>query len=62
MRPTTILALQSMLISFQMVNAAVATGIEGLHISPLISICLAAFVGGFQFFVTHLGNQTDPNK
>jgi hypothetical protein len=58
--PTIILLLQSALISLQMINTAVATGIEGMRIHPLISILLAAFVGGFQFFVNHLGNQLLP--
>jgi uncharacterized membrane-anchored protein len=62
MKANTILLLQSGLIFLQIVNSAIATGIEGVHVNPLISICLAAFVGGFQFYVNHLGNQTDPNK
>jgi len=53
----TILLLQSFLIFLQMVNAALGTS---LHAPPTISVLLAAFVGAFQFYVNHLGNQSTP--
>ena len=57
MTPTTILFLQSMLITLQIINAGLAT-ITGLPVAvPLVA---AAVVGGFQFFVQNVGNLTQP--
>lgn len=58
MSTTTLLALQSALVSLQIINA----GLGGLaHIVPgWLSLVLAAVVGGGQFFVQHVGNQTVP--
>lgn len=57
MSPTTILFLQSMLITLQIVNAGLAT-ITGLPVAvPLVA---AAVVGGFQFFVQNVGNLAQP--
>ena len=57
MSANTILLLQSLLIFLQMVNAALGTS---LHAPVVVSVLLAAFVGAFQFYVNHLGNQTPP--
>jgi len=56
MKQTTILFLQSMLIFMQMCNAAFDSLPQPW---PIIA---AAFIGAFQFFVNHLGNQSDPKK
>jgi hypothetical protein len=57
MSSTMILFLQSLLITLQMINAGLAT-IPNMPIAvPLFS---AAIVGGFQFFVQNLGNNTPP--
>lgn len=53
----TILLLQSILIFLQMVNAALGVT---LHVPPVVSVMLSAFVGAFQFYVNHVGNQTQP--
>ncbi|MFB3816005.1 MAG: hypothetical protein ACE14L_18030 [Terriglobales bacterium] len=53
----TILLLQSILIFLQMVNAALGVT---LHVSPAVAVLLSAFVGAFQFYVNHVGNQTQP--
>lgn len=53
----TILLLQSALIFAQMVNAAVGTS---LQLPPAVAVILAAFVGAFQFYVSHLANQIVP--
>lgn len=55
MKPNTILLLQSILIFLQMANAAVDTLPQPW---PILG---AAFIGAFQFYVNHLGNQTQPN-
>lgn len=60
MTPNVTLLLQSLLIFFQMVNAALATGTAGVHVPPIVSMLLAAFVGAFQFYVTHVGNGIPP--
>jgi hypothetical protein len=56
MKPTTILLLQSLLIFAQMSNAAVDT------LPQPWPILVAAFIGAFQFFVNHLGNQIQPTQ
>ena len=57
MKPNTILLLQSILIFLQIVNAALGSEI---HLPPAVSVIVAAFVGAFQFYVNHLGNQIIP--
>lgn len=57
MSANVILLLQSILIFFQMVNAAIGT-ME--HINPVVVLLLSAFVGSFQFYVNHLGNKIEP--
>jgi len=52
-----ILFLQSLLISLQFINASIAT-IDG--VPAVMSMCVSAVVGGFQFFVQHLGNLAEP--
>jgi hypothetical protein len=54
MKPNTILLLQSILIFLQMCNAAVDT------LPQPWPILVAAFVGAFQFYINHLGNQSVP--
>lgn len=57
MSATIVLLLQSLLISLQIVNAS-----NELDLSVLWRVALASFIGGFQYFVNHLGNQIDPRK
>ncbi len=56
MKPNTILLLQSILIFLQMANAAVDT------LPPVGRTLAAAFIGAFQFYVNHLGNQSVPTE
>jgi hypothetical protein len=56
MKANTILLFQSMLIFMQMANAAVDT------LPQPLPILIAAFIGAFQYYVNHLGNQTDPHQ
>jgi hypothetical protein len=56
MKPTTILLLQSFLIFLQMSNAAVDT------LPQPWPILIAAFIGAFQFFIQHVGNQNQPTQ
>lgn len=58
MSTTTILLLQSLLITLQMLNA----GLSGVVHNPVVSLMLGAIVGGFQFFVQNVGNKTLPDK
>lgn len=60
MSQNVILALQSFLIFLQIVNAGIAS-VPGWS-SPQVQLILAAAVGAFQFFVTHMANQTTPEK
>lgn len=57
MKPTTILALQSLGIAMQIIN----TGIATTHANPVLVLVIGACVGGFQFFLQRVGNQADPN-
>jgi hypothetical protein len=57
MSATTILALQSLLIFLQIVNAS-----NELNISTTWRVILAAGVGAFQYFVNHLGNKLKPEE
>ena len=57
MNPNTLLLLQSLLISAQMINGSVAA-LE--HVPPIVTIFLSALVGGLQFYVQHVGNQIVP--
>ena len=55
--PLLTLFLQSLLVTFQVVNTTLAA----LDDVPLVlAICLAAILGGFTFFVQHLGNGMVP--
>jgi hypothetical protein len=54
MSTNTILLLQSILVFLQMCNAAFDSLPQPW---PVVG---AAFIGGFQFYVNHLGNQTIP--
>jgi hypothetical protein len=57
MKPTVILALQSALVSMQIINAGLATI---PNMPPTLPLMVAAVVGGLQFFVQHVGNQAQP--
>jgi hypothetical protein len=56
MKPTTILLFQSLLIFAQMSNAAIDT------LPQPWPTFIAAFIGAFQFFVNHLGNEITPKQ
>lgn len=57
MNTTLLLAVQSMLVSLQIINA----GLSGLaHVPAWLSLVIAAIVGGGQFFVQNAGNKTVP--
>ena len=56
MSPTTLLLLQSLLITLQTVNAALGTVVK----DPAISLLIGAVIGGFQYFVQNVGNKTVP--
>ena len=56
MSTTLILFLQSMLISAQVLNAGIAT----ITHNAAAALIAGAVVGGFQYFVQHVGNQTVP--
>jgi hypothetical protein len=57
MSANTVLLLQSMLITLQMVNAGIATIPS---VPTAVAVIASAVVGGFQFYVNHLGNQIVP--
>lgn len=59
MKSNTLLLLQSALIFLQMVNGAL-----GVELNPpvIVVVLIGAFVGAFQFYVNHLGNQIVPDK
>lgn len=54
MKPNTLLFLQSVLVFLQMGNVAVDT------LPQPWPVLIAAFVGAFQFYVSHLSNQSIP--
>lgn len=57
MNTTALLALQSMLVSLQIINA----GLGSLaHAPAWLSLVIAALLGGGQFFVQNAGNKTVP--
>jgi hypothetical protein len=56
MSPTTLLLLQSMLITLQTINAALGTIVK----NPVISLIVGAAIGGFQYFVQNIGNKAIP--
>jgi hypothetical protein len=57
MSTTKILAIQSALVSLQIINAGIATI---PHMPPIVPLIVASLVGGGQFFVQHVGNSTEP--
>lgn len=57
MTSITILFLQSLLISLQVINAGIST-LTGLP--PIVPFLISAVVGGFQYFVQNLGNMSMP--
>jgi hypothetical protein len=59
MSPTKILGIQSALVSLQIINAGIATI---PHVPPVVPLIVAALVGGGQFFIQHVGNNTEPTK
>ena len=56
MSQNTLLFLQSLLITLQMVNAGLGTTVH----NPTVSVLIGAVVGGFTFYVQQLGNQSVP--
>ena len=56
MSQNTILLLQSIGITLQMVNGGLGVAIH----NPVLSLVLGAVIGGFQFYVQHVGNQSVP--
>lgn len=57
MNPTVLLGLQSFLITLQMLSAGLSA-VE--HAPAWIPLVVAAFIGGCQFFLQHVGNQFTP--
>jgi hypothetical protein len=51
-----LLAIQSALITLQIVNAGIATVTH----NALIALIIGAVVGGIQNYVQHAGNQSEP--
>ena len=58
MTATTLLAMQSLLVSLQIINAGI--GSMGMHVPGWVTLVVAALVGGGQFFVQHAGNNYVP--
>jgi len=58
MSANTLLALQSLGIVLQMLNG----GIASVTHNGTVALFLGAAVGGFQYFLQHVGNQSEPNK
>ena len=56
MSPTLLLLLQSMLVTLQVINAGLATIVQ----DQAITLVVGAVVGGLQYFVQHVGNQSVP--
>jgi hypothetical protein len=56
MKPTTILLLQAIGVTVQILNAGIAAEIH----NGVVTLCIAAIAGGYQFFVQHIGNQAEP--
>ena len=58
MSPNILLVMQGIGLSLQMINA----GLSGIVHSPAASLVISATIGGYQYIVQHLGNQTQPDK
>lgn len=56
MSPILLMALQSGLVTLQIINAGLAT----VHASPVLALIIGAVVGGVQTFVQNMGNKTVP--
>ena len=56
MKPSTLLALQSVGITVHILNAGLATVTH----NALIALLIGAFAGGFQYFLQNAGNQSTP--
>jgi uncharacterized membrane-anchored protein len=56
MKANTVLLYQAALIALQIINAGINID-PTIHVPPLVALIVAAVVGGFQFYVNHLGNQ-----
>jgi uncharacterized membrane-anchored protein len=56
MKANTILRYQAALVTLQVINAGINID-PTVHLPPLVALIIAAVVGGFQFYVNHLGNQ-----
>jgi hypothetical protein len=62
MKTNTLLLLQSILIVLQVINAGLAEVLPSTPVAHFIALCSAAILGGFQFYVQHLGNQATPEQ
>jgi hypothetical protein len=58
MTPNILLVMQGIGLSLQMINA----GLSGIVHSPAASLIISAVIGGYQYIIQHLGNQTPPDK
>lgn len=58
MSPNTILLLQAIGITLQMINASLAVIIH----SESIALLVGAVIGGYQFYIQHLGNKTNTSS
>ena len=58
MSVNTRLLLQSIAITLQTINA----GLSGVIHNPVLSLMVAAIVGGYQFYIQNIGNQSLPAR
>jgi len=58
MNTTLLLFLQSMLVTIQVLNA----GMAAVFHNEAATLVVGAVAGGLQFFLQHVGNQTEPTK
>ena len=60
MSPNTLLLLQSILSMLQVANAGIAMNAKGPD-AWIIMLVVGSTIGGLQYYVQHVGNQTNPN-
>ncbi len=61
MKTTTILIMQGIAVTLQIINAGIGSVLPHTPTAAFVILCVAAVVGGFQFIVQHIGNQTRPD-